>query len=298
LVAAPTDTSFAWPGNFTDVVDEKLATVISQRVQPLMDKMGSFFGNISGLTTVSPCIKTKLAELGRVSFSSASAVSLLSLGLYDCRALQTGHDLARQDNKPQTELLWLMEGSAVVKNGDLTRVNTVAIGNTTASNAYYLYIPRSRSLTVHSRLQFLLTLRSFYRNIESTLSAVPSDKFAANNTVLSLQGLLKLSLSFNALTRDTFEQERACPRCCAGKRQSSRRERAKASPGVKSHRGRRTILPNGQRAVPATTALLVHYALRARTAWAMASCGCGTHLRRQHNFFFLLFPIILTDIHY
>jgi hypothetical protein len=124
-----------------------LATLVDQRVQPLLDRMAALFTGIAGLANVSPCIRTKLAELGRISFSFSSPVAstsayLLSLGLYDCRALQSVHDTAAQDGKPQAELLWLVEGDAVAKSGDLTRVATTPLGNSTPINTYYLYLPR------------------------------------------------------------------------------------------------------------------------------------------------------------
>ncbi|ELR18273.1 uncharacterized protein ACA1_370270 [Acanthamoeba castellanii str. Neff] len=162
----------AIPSNFTATANTMLATLVDQRVQPLLDRMAALFTGIAGLANVSPCLRTKLAELGRISFSFSSPVAssssyLLSLGLYDCRALQSVHDTAAQDGKPQAELLWLVEGDAVAKSGDLTRVATTPLGNSTPINTYYLYLPR---------------------NAQSTLTAVPSSQFASNNTALNLAG--------------------------------------------------------------------------------------------------------------
>jgi hypothetical protein len=134
-------------GNFTATASNILVTLVDQRVQPLLDKMAALFVSIAGMpvTTISPCIRTKLSELGRISFNataSSSAWTLLSMGVYDCRVLQVARDKATQSGKPQTDMLWLMEGDAVVQSLDLTRITTASVGNTTAINIYYLYIPR------------------------------------------------------------------------------------------------------------------------------------------------------------
>ncbi len=114
-------------------------------LQELIAQIGQAHSQLNDFSSVLPCFRMKLGEMGRLNFTRMADVSTGSTvyghapSFYECVSLARSEEIAINDNKTASVILWTFDGGYVVKDGNNgTRVASV----TSLNSSYYLYIPR------------------------------------------------------------------------------------------------------------------------------------------------------------